>query len=393
MEAMEQTFRCRTAKAFLACSGVAKRTSLIQYAKLCKVLCIAENQAELSLTHKTNWDLSASSAPTLAPSTWRGGRWRAPNKPLYFDLTFWNAEFPCSTHFVGHLFSTPLHAVLAVYCISTLSKWKTKASLCSRNLDFNSLISLNSSGVHLRGHGPLSAALSGWWASAIGLKALSKSSREIFRLRAAKSGSVEVWYTGRQVTGRTQNEPKSATIADHNKDPLLGFLLRFLQSSDVQSSQGLLCLVLTQAIFNMIDAQILGQCDHVLGFRLIGLTASRGRRVLSNRFATIFPSKTLSHVINLSGGSQHLGIRTLSSSVKAKCLWPSSFASSTTAANSVSSHSSSSVWNGVGQPKSRPSNGSLFEQIRSRAVWCTKGKSFGPRFQKTSIKGCINHWS
>lgn len=142
MEAMEQTFRCRTAKAFLACSGVAKRTSLIQYAKLCKVLCIAENQAELSLTHKTNWDLRASSAPTLAPSTWRGGRWRAPNKPLYFDSTFWNAEFPCSTHFVRHLFSTPLHAVLAVYCISTLSKWKTKASLCSRNLDFNSLISL-----------------------------------------------------------------------------------------------------------------------------------------------------------------------------------------------------------------------------------------------------------
>ena len=105
MEAMEQTFRCRTAKAFLACSGVAKRTSLIQYAKLCKALCIAENQPELSLTHKTNWDLSASSAPTLAPSTWRGGRWRAPNKPLYFDLTFWNAEFPCSTHFVAHLFS------------------------------------------------------------------------------------------------------------------------------------------------------------------------------------------------------------------------------------------------------------------------------------------------
>lgn len=37
---------------------------------------------------------------------------------------------------------SPLHAVLAVYCISTLSKWKNNASMCSRNLDFNSLISL-----------------------------------------------------------------------------------------------------------------------------------------------------------------------------------------------------------------------------------------------------------
>lgn len=55
----------------------------------------------------------------------------------------------------------------------------------------------------------------------------------------------------------------------------------------------------------------------------------------------------------------------------------------------MSSHSSSSVWNGVGQPKSRPSNGSLFEQIRSGLCGVQKASLLDPVFKKHPSRGVL----